>query len=100
MGPTARQLEVLRTVQCMTDRLGYPPTIRELCSELGITVNALLYRYGHVTVLRRKGLLMPADGLSRSMVLADRGRALIGMPPRLVTASGVELVRVPFKARP
>ena len=74
--PTKRQLQVLRAIADHRDRVGYPPTIRELGEQLGIgSTNGVA---DHMRLLGKKGLLeraLPAQ--ARTLRITPAGeRAL------------------------
>lgn len=55
IGPTDRQLAILRFIARETDVDGFPPTIREIGKELGITsTNGV---NDHLRALERKGFI-------------------------------------------
>lgn len=62
---TQRQREVLQAIVDMTDRLGWPPTLRELGEELGISST-----YGvrcHLDALEDKGYIERQPNQSRAI---------------------------------
>ena len=68
---TARQAEVLRTIQAVQQRLGVPPTIRELGAALGITSSNGVS--DALKMLERKGYLRRLKGSARGIVIVARG---------------------------
>ena len=64
---TPRQQQVLAFITRYVDELGYPPTLREISSEIGTsgTVSAL----HHLEALERKGYLRRESGSSRGIIL-------------------------------
>lgn len=71
-GPTDRQAEVLLTIDRMTEATGYPPTVRELCDELGIdSTNGIA---DHVQRLVAKGLLLRVPHIARGLVLTQAAK--------------------------
>lgn len=79
--PTARQLAIVAFWAHQTDESGYPPTLREVCSEFGFSsTNAAS---DHVNCCARKGLLRrTADRRGRGIIVTDLGRSLVGAPPQ------------------
>lgn len=70
--PTDRQAEVLLTIARLTEVAGYPPTVRELCEELGIdSTNGIS---DHVRRLITKGLLQRVPQIARGLILTQAGK--------------------------
>lgn len=69
--PTARQRDILIFIREQIDQTGYPPTIREICTAMGIkSTNGV---NDHLKALERKGLLSRETGKSRAMLLSTLG---------------------------
>lgn len=93
IGPTHRQLEVLRTIKRATLAKGYPPTLREVGALLGIaSTNGV---NDHLKRLRHKGLLEEQTdvGLSRGLRLTTKGDEAAGDVK--VSVAGPPVVDVP-----
>lgn len=74
--PTARQLEVLRTILGHARRRGFAPTIRELGDELGIrSTNGVQC---HLQLLTKKGLVIRQRGSARTLQLTEAGLRAVG----------------------
>lgn len=56
---TPRRREVLRTFQAMSERDDYPPTVRELMRELGLSSTASVH--AHLTSLELAGHLVRSE---------------------------------------
>lgn len=63
---TSRQREVVRLIRQHVERLGYPPSLRELADELGINPTAVA---GHLASLERKQAIRRSAGVARGIVL-------------------------------
>jgi len=63
---TARQKEVLSYIADYLKKHSYPPTIREIADNFGISVKGA---HDHITALRKKGHLKQADKRPRTMGL-------------------------------
>lgn len=63
---TARQKQVLDYIQSHIDNDGYPPTIREICSHLGVSGTVSAIR--HLDALEKKGYIKRDSG-SRGIAL-------------------------------
>lgn len=66
---TPRRREVLQTFRRFTDEHQYPPTVRELMGELGLSSPASVH--AHLTRLESGGHLVRAEGHVRAWVLAE-----------------------------
>ncbi len=66
----ARQHDVLNLIVKLSDEHGYPPTLAELASALGLKNRMTVHQ--HVAALKKKGLVHWEPGLNRSLrVLAE-----------------------------
>ena len=93
---TKRQLEVLQVIHSESNRRGFPPTLREIGDELGIS--STKGTFDHVRALERKGLLARSGSASRSMLVTKQGRAALGLKG---TPEGdrADMVTVPIVGR-
>ncbi len=78
IGPTDRQLLLLQLIhQHCADNFGQPPTMRWLCSKMGInSTNGL---NDHLVALERKGLVTRQPEVSRGLWLTDAGLRAVGV---------------------
>jgi SOS-response transcriptional repressor LexA len=74
---TDKQLAVLRYIAHETDKNGYSPTVREVGAEFGFS--SLRGVTVHLDALERKGLLMRASSIARTMQVTSAGRQALGM---------------------
>src|SRR6266545_14627 len=84
-----RQKQVLLFVTSQIDEHGYPPTLREIASHLGIVGNPAVL--GHLDALERKGYIRREPGSSRGIVLT-RGRPrseMVSIPIAGVVRAGL-----------
>jgi repressor LexA len=75
---TPRQRQVLDFVTGCLDRHGYPPTLREIATHLGI--RGTLGAAKHLDALERKGLIRRSPGSSRGLALTGRGAPAVSLP--------------------
>jgi repressor LexA len=68
-GLSARQLRVLEVIRDYTDEFGYPPTIREIGEQVGITSTSVVSY--NLNVLQNKGHLLRDRDISRGLRLVD-----------------------------
>ena len=66
---------VLSFINRYADENGFPPTVRDICGELGIKSTATAYDY--VNRLKEMGLLQKADRKKRAVVLKNAGNIRI-----------------------
>lgn len=66
--------QVLRAVAVLRERKGYPPTIREVAEEIGLTYDPTNQRLRHY---ERDGLVKRAPGIARSLRLTPEGEAMV-----------------------
>lgn len=72
LSPTLRQLEYLAAIVRLTEKRGFPCTIRELGEALGVrSTNAVAQQ---LVCLEAKGLVLRDFAIPRSLRLTDEGR--------------------------
>ena len=64
--------EVLEFINRYNDENGFPPTVREICKELGIKSTATVYDY--INRLRAMGHLNKAENKKRAVTVRNSGR--------------------------
>ncbi len=67
----ARQQDVLNLIVKLSDEHGYPPTLAELASALGLKNRMTVHQ--HVAALKKKGLVHWEPGLNRSLRVLSEG---------------------------
>lgn len=73
----ARQKEVLSLIVKFSEEHGYPPTLADLATILGLKNRMTVHQ--HVAALRKKGLVHWEPGLNRSLRALPDGVALLGL---------------------
>ena len=90
---TARQKEVLSFIADYLKKNSYPPTIREIADNFSISVKGA---HDHITALRKKGYLKPADKRPRTMGLIhkrpDESSDVMEIPLLGSVAAGVPIL--------
>jgi repressor LexA len=76
---TARQREIWSFVLDYSDRLGYPPTVREIGEAVGLASPSTVH--AHLANLERAGLLRRDPTKPRALELMGRGRAQAAAEP-------------------
>ncbi|MBS1991625.1 MAG: transcriptional repressor LexA [Cyanobacteria bacterium SZAS LIN-2] len=74
----ARQRDVVTLIVKLTDEHGYPPTLAELATALGLKNRMTVHQ--HVAALKKKGLVQWEPGLNRSLRVLPEGLRLISHP--------------------
>lgn len=64
---TAQQDRIITFIRDHTQRHGYPPTVREIGDQIGLTSPSSVH--WHLKTLERKGYIRRADGRSRAIVV-------------------------------
>jgi repressor LexA len=64
-----RQKEVVKQIAKLSQEHGYPPTLAELASALGLRNRMTVHQ--HVVALKRKGVVQWEPGLNRSLRIVD-----------------------------
>ena len=68
---TARQQQVLHFIQDFTEENVFPPSVREIAENFGISIKAV---QDHIAALRRKGYLSQSAKRSRSLKVLKETR--------------------------
>lgn len=63
--PTPAQARVLRAIQDLSRKLGYPPTMREVGEACGFSSTQAVY--DHVVIMERRGLVSRARRSARTL---------------------------------
>ncbi|MCX6128951.1 MAG: transcriptional repressor LexA [Proteobacteria bacterium] len=75
---TPRQLKAFDFIRSHTHRVGYAPTLREICDYMGY--KAVGSAQDVIASLRKKGFITtPHKQVARSLTLSDKGKALYGV---------------------
>lgn len=90
---TDRQADILNWIVFFTDRMGYPPTVREIGRQFRImSPNGVTC---HVRALERKGYIERDPRLSRSIRVIDHvHRRQAGTPPPEQRIEGVDFTKL------
>lgn len=70
---TKRQQQILDFIRSFTEKNGYPPSVREIGKELGLSSSATVH--AHLAALETKGFIHKSGSKSRSLTLADKALA-------------------------
>lgn len=73
---TIRRKQILRFVRDFRRGHGYPPSIREIALEFGLSANSTVH--AHLVNLERAGYLSRSKRRPRSMRLTSKGAELLG----------------------
>lgn len=84
---TARQQQVLDIINDFIERIGCPPTLREIAERLG--VNGTLGIMKHLKALEIKGFLIRREGSSRGIVLPPPTSQATSLPIVGVVRAGL-----------
>jgi repressor LexA len=83
-GLTRRQQQILDYIEAQVEAKGYPPSVREIGSAIGLSSSSTVH--SHLTALERKGLVKRDPTKPRALLLANR------RPPRAAGAVTVPLI--------
>jgi len=86
-----RKVRILQAIAEGVRRSGTPPTVREIADLVGLAAPSAVHH--HLETLEREGLIKRDSGLSRSVRLTARGRALLELD------DAVEATNLPAVAR-
>lgn len=73
----ARQRDVLNAIVELSEQCGYPPTLQELATHLGLKNRMTIHQ--HVSALKKKELVLWEPKLNRSMRVSSEGLRLLNL---------------------
>lgn len=74
-----KQMAVLNYIHKQVTEHGYPPTVREICSAVGLSSTSTVH--GHITRLIDKGFLKKDSAKPRALEITPKGLDLLGVKP-------------------
>ena len=74
-----KQMAVLSYIHKQVDEHGYPPTVREICSAVGLSSISTVH--GHITRLIEQGFLRKDSAKPRALEITPKGLDLLGVKP-------------------
>ena len=74
-----KQMAVLSYSHKQVTEHGYPPTVREICSAVGLSSTSTVH--GHITRLIDKGFLRKDSAKPRALEITPKGLDLLGVKP-------------------
>lgn len=74
-----KQMAVLSYIHKQVDVHGYPPTVREICSAVGLSSTSTVH--GHITRLIEQGFLRKDSAKPRALEITPKGLDLLGVKP-------------------
>lgn len=74
-----KQMAVLSYIHKRVTEHGYPPTIREICSAVGLSSTSTVH--GHITRLIEEGFLRKDSAKPRALEITPKGLDLLGVKP-------------------
>ncbi|MGQ5709437.1 transcriptional repressor LexA [Lactobacillus sp. PSON] len=91
-----KQIEVLRYIYEAVEKHGFPPTVREICSAVGLSSTSTVH--GHISRLQRKGFVIKDATKPRAIEVTDAGRKAIGIAAKHIPVLGVVTAGQPILA--
>lgn len=75
---------------------GFPPTVREICSGVGLASTSTVH--GHLNRLERRGLLDKASEMPRALHVTEAGKKVLGIKPDRMPLIGTVAAGLPITA--
>lgn len=91
-----KQLEILRYIYDTVDHRGFPPTVREICSAVGLSSTSTVH--GHLSRLEHKGLLIKDATKPRALEITAEGKKALDIKPKEIPVVGVVAAGQPILA--
>lgn len=96
MNHESKQYEILRYIYDTVESRGFPPTVREICSAVGLSSTSTVH--GHLTRLERKGYLIKDATKPRALEITHEGLDALGIAPKDIPVIGVVTAGEPILA--
>ncbi|RMC46641.1 transcriptional repressor LexA [Lactobacillus sp. ESL0230] len=91
-----KQLQILQYIYDTVQKRGFPPTVREICHEVGLSSTSTVH--GHLTRLERKGLLLKDATKPRALEVTAQGKKVLGIKSTEIPIVGVVTAGEPILA--
>ena len=91
-----KQLEILRFIYDTVEERAFPPTVREICSAVGLSSTSTVH--GHLARLERKGWLVKDATKPRALEITREGKKELGIKPKEIPVIGVVTAGQPILA--
>ena len=74
-----KQMAVLNYIHKQVEDHGYPPTVREICSAVGLSSTSTVH--GHISRLIEQGFLQKDPSKPRALEITSKGLDILGVKP-------------------
>ncbi len=74
-----KQMAVLNYIHKQVEDHGYPPTVREICSAVGLSSTSTVH--GHISRLIEQGFLQKDPSKPRALEITPKGLDILGVKP-------------------
>ena len=74
-----KQMAVLNYIHKQVEDHGYPPTVREICSAVGLSSTSTVH--GHISGLIEQGFLQKDPSKPRALEITSKGLDILGVKP-------------------
>ena len=74
-----KQMAVLNYIHKQVEDHGYPPTVREICSAVGLSSTSTVH--GHISRLIQQGFLQKDPSKPRALEITSKGLDILGVKP-------------------
>ena len=74
-----KQMAVLNYINKQVEDHGYPPTVREICSAVGLSSTSTVH--GHISRLIEQGFLQKDPSKPRALEITSKGLDILGVKP-------------------
>lgn len=74
-----KQMAVLNYIHKQVEDHGYPPTVREICSAVGLSSTSTVH--GHISRLIEQGFLQKDPSKPRALEITSKGLGILGVKP-------------------
>lgn len=91
-----KRIAVLRYIYETVEKRGFPPTVREICTAVGLSSTSTVH--GHIARLEHRGWLIKDATKPRALEITPEGKAVLGIKPKDIPVVGVVTAGQPILA--
>lgn len=91
-----KRIAVLRYIYETVEKRGFPPTVREICTAVGLSSTSTVH--GHIARLERRGWLIKDATKPRALEITPEGKTVLGIKPKDIPVVGVVTAGQPILA--
>lgn len=93
---SSKQFNILKCIYDAIEENGYPPTVREICSSVGLASTSTVH--GHLSRLEKAGYIIRDSSKTRAIEMTDIALEILGIQPTEIPLLGRVAAGAPILA--